>query len=87
MPLFKVLHLFSRKSKLNLDRENAACMGHAPPTFNHVTVFSPPIVADFCAHLFSKGVSFCVTVVAFLLRTLFRFVTVSSNFVLVGVSS
>ena len=56
------LRLFSRNSKLNLDRANAACMGHAPPTFNHVTVFSPPIVANFCVHLFMKYVSFNVAV-------------------------
>ena len=37
--LLKVLCLFSRKSKLNLDHANAACMGHAPPTFNHMTIF------------------------------------------------
>ena len=30
-------------------------MGHVPPSFNDVTIFSSPIVADFCAHLFSKG--------------------------------
>ena len=66
MILFKVLRLFSRKSKLKLDCANAACMSRAPPTFNHVTIFflSPPVVADFCAHLFSEGVSFCVAVVS-----------------------
>ena len=37
--LSKVLCLFSRQSKLNLDHANAACMGHAPPTFNHMTIF------------------------------------------------
>ena len=43
--------------------------------------FSPPIVADFSAHLFSKGVSFCVAVVGtFAAIISFRFVTVSSNF-------
>ena len=81
MLLFKVLRLFSRKSKLNLDLTNAVCMGHAP-TLNHVTVYlSPPIIADFCAHLFSKGISYCVAVVGALLCILsFRFLTVSSNF-------
>ena len=37
--LLKVLCLFSRKSKLNLNHANAAYMGHAPPTFNHMTIF------------------------------------------------
>ena len=31
---------------------------------NIVTVFFLPIVADFCTHLFSKGVSFCVAIVS-----------------------
>ena len=48
--------IFEKKQAKLLDRANAACMSHAPPTFNYVTVFSPPIIADFCAHLFS----FCV---------------------------
>ena len=65
MLLFKVLHLFSRKSVLNLDCANAACMGHHPSTFNHVTVFLRPSLLIFCAHLFSKDISFCVAVGAF----------------------
>ena len=38
-------------------------------------------VADFCAYLISKGVSYCVAVGTFAEYSfLFRFVTVSSNF-------
>ena len=64
MLLFKVFRPFSRKSELNLDRANAACTGHRPFAFNDMPFF-PPIVTEFCAHLFSKIVSFCVTVGAF----------------------
>ena len=52
MLLYNVLHLFSRKSKLNLDRATQLVQR------DH---FSPPIVADFCAH----KISFCVAVGTF----------------------
>ena len=65
MSYFLILRLFSRKSKLNVDRANEACTGYRPSTLNHMTAFLWPIVADFCAHLFSKGVSFCFAVGTF----------------------
>ena len=58
--LFKSLYVLffkfcvSRKSKLNLDRANAACTGHRPSTFNHVTIFSLPIVLIFALISFRK---------------------------------
>ena len=59
------LRIFSRKSKLNLDRANAACMCYCPSYIQSHNQFSPPIVADFCPHLFLKSVSFCVSVDAY----------------------
>ena len=64
MCYFLKLHLLSRKSKLNLDRANSACMGHCPSYIQSRDRLSLPIVADFCTHLFSKGVSFSVAVVS-----------------------
>ena len=57
-------------------------MSHAPSTFNHLLFFSPPLIADFCAHLFLKGVSFCAAVVTCFccVSFLFHLVTLSSNF-------
>ena len=43
---------------------NADCTGHHLSYIQSRDCFFPPIVADFCTHLFSKGVSFCVAVVS-----------------------
>ena len=64
MCYFLKLHLFSRKSKLNLDRTNSACTGHCPSYIQSHDRLSLPIDADICTHLFSKGVSFSVAVVS-----------------------